>query len=79
MQLDSEISILEPTLAADNRSALTYICLGRFSNFDGKGPAAVGSHQGLGPYGTCDMAGNVKEWTWNEAGTKRYILGGAME
>lgn len=49
----------------------------RFSNFDGKGPAAVGSHQGLGPYGTYDMAGNVKEWTWNEAGSKRYILGGA--
>jgi DNA-binding winged helix-turn-helix (wHTH) protein/pimeloyl-ACP methyl ester carboxylesterase len=48
----------------------------RFSNFDGKGPAAVGSHQGLGPYGTYDMAGNVKEWTWNEAGSKRYILGG---
>lgn len=49
----------------------------RFSNFDGKGPAAVGSHQGLGPYGTYDMAGNVKEWTWNETGSKRYILGGA--
>jgi eukaryotic-like serine/threonine-protein kinase len=49
----------------------------RFSNFDGKGPAAVGSYQGLGPYGTYDMAGNIKEWTWNEAGSKRYILGGA--
>jgi cephalosporin-C deacetylase-like acetyl esterase len=23
------------------------------------------------------MAGNVKEWTWNETGGKRYILGGA--
>jgi formylglycine-generating enzyme required for sulfatase activity/DNA-binding winged helix-turn-helix (wHTH) protein/pimeloyl-ACP methyl ester carboxylesterase len=49
----------------------------RFSNFDGKGPAAVGSYQGLGPYGTYDMAGNIKEWTWNETGSKRYILGGA--
>lgn len=49
----------------------------RFSNFDGKGPSAVGSHQGLGPYGTYDMAGNIKEWTWNETGSKRYILGGA--
>jgi formylglycine-generating enzyme required for sulfatase activity len=49
----------------------------RFSNFDGKGPTAVGSYQGLGPYGTYDMAGNIKEWTWNEAGSKRYTLGGA--
>jgi len=49
----------------------------RFSNFDGKGPTRIGARQGLGPYGTYDMAGNVKEWTWNESGSKRYILGGA--
>src|SRR5260221_317212 len=41
--------------------------LGRFadiltvSNFNGTGPALVGSHNGLGPFGTYDMAGNVKE------------------
>jgi predicted esterase len=49
----------------------------RFSNFSGTGPAAVGSHAGVGDYGTYDMAGNVKEWTWNATGDRRFILGGA--
>src|SRR5262249_381584 len=49
----------------------------RFSNFSRKGPVRVGNDQSLGPYGTYDMAGNAKEWTWNATGGKRYILGGA--
>jgi formylglycine-generating enzyme required for sulfatase activity/dienelactone hydrolase len=47
------------------------------SNFSGKGLARVGEYQGLGAYGTFDMAGNAKEWCFNSAGSRRYILGGA--
>jgi hypothetical protein len=34
----------------------------RVSNFSGEGPARVGSYAGLSPFGSYDMAGNVREW-----------------
>jgi formylglycine-generating enzyme required for sulfatase activity/dienelactone hydrolase/predicted Ser/Thr protein kinase len=49
----------------------------QLSNFTGQGPARVGSYPGLGPYGTYDTAGNLKEWCWNASGENRYISGGA--
>jgi dienelactone hydrolase len=33
----------------------------------------------MNPFGTFDMAGNLKEWTANAAGDERYILGGAWD
>jgi eukaryotic-like serine/threonine-protein kinase len=49
----------------------------QFSNFGGAGPVRVGASGSLGPFGTHDMAGNVKEWVWNESSQgKRFILGG---
>ncbi|HEX9368872.1 MAG TPA: SUMF1/EgtB/PvdO family nonheme iron enzyme, partial [Vicinamibacterales bacterium] len=50
----------------------------RLSNFDGKGPVRTGERRGLGPWGTVDMGGNVKEWCANpvEGKNQRFILGG---
>jgi dienelactone hydrolase len=48
------------------------------SNFSGKGPAAVASYAGMGPYGTYDLAGNLREWSWNTSTAgRRWILGGS--
>ena len=50
------------------------------SNFGSSGVDAVGSKPSIGPFGTYDMAGNVKEWIWNEADSgKRYVLGGGWD
>ena len=46
-------------------------------NFSGRGPEATTQLKEVGPYGTYGMAGNVKEWVWNEFEGQRYILGGA--
>jgi serine/threonine protein kinase/dienelactone hydrolase len=50
------------------------------SNMPGTGPAPVGSYKGVGPYGTYDMAGNVREWVANaDDNDNRFILGGSWK
>jgi len=46
-------------------------------NFSGRGPESTEQLHDVGPFGTYGLAGNVKEWVWNEADGRRYILGGA--
>jgi dienelactone hydrolase len=51
--------------------------IGALSNMSHEHVAAVGAFKGVGPYGTYDMAGNVREWVLNATETgDRFILGG---
>jgi eukaryotic-like serine/threonine-protein kinase len=50
------------------------------SNIPGGAPAPVGAYKGVGPHGTYDMAGNVREWVANaDDNDNRFILGGSWK
>ncbi len=70
-----------PTIYHWNSAATPYLSdyLIPKSNFSNDSVSAVGAYPSMGVFGTYDMAGNVREWIWNEFGDKgdRAILGGA--
>ena len=60
--------------AADPWLNYIYIFLGNFSDRD---TWPIGTSRCVSSYGVHDMAGNVREWCWNENGDWRFLLGGA--
>jgi eukaryotic-like serine/threonine-protein kinase len=50
------------------------------SNFSGNAATVGGTYQGVGPFGTYDTAGNVREWVANAVDDNlRFILGGSWK
>jgi predicted Ser/Thr protein kinase len=46
------------------------------SNYEGANLVAIGSYQGVGPFGTYDMFGNAAEWTQNRDDAGAWVKGG---
>ena len=67
-----------PTLHHWNRASGTQMmsAIVTASNFSSRAPRPAQTRLGMSPYGTYDMAGNVREWCANTFGTQRFILGG---
>jgi eukaryotic-like serine/threonine-protein kinase len=71
-----------PTIYHWNRAAGPFSAafIVPLSNIGTNGVVPVGSKPGVGPWGTYDMAGNVKEWIATAAeGGNRWVLGGAWD
>jgi serine/threonine protein kinase/dienelactone hydrolase len=71
-----------PVLAQWYRAAPSDVArdIGPVSNITGNALAHVGAYKGVGPFGTYDMAGNVREWVANaDDSGHRFILGGSWK
>jgi eukaryotic-like serine/threonine-protein kinase len=66
-----------PTVVHWNRAAGLQLSASivPLSNYANQGPWGVGAG-GISPFGTYDMAGNVREWCYNQDGDNHFILGG---
>jgi len=67
----------ENTFIINNKVYGGFSLFAPFSNYKNEGPVPVGSLLGMTSYGSYDMAGNVREWCWNEATVGRSLRGGA--
>ena len=68
-----------PTIFHWNRVAYTVASsrIVPMANLQADGPVAVGTSRSDNRYGVTDLAGNVREWVWNESDRHgRFILGG---
>jgi cephalosporin-C deacetylase-like acetyl esterase len=68
-----------PTIFHWDRAALTWASpeIVPLSNLRGNGPMPVGGSQSMNRFGIYDLAGNVREWCFNESTRGgRFILGG---
>jgi dienelactone hydrolase/aminoglycoside phosphotransferase (APT) family kinase protein len=65
--------------AAASQGHLMQAAMVSRSNFSGKGPVKVGSSPNSGFFDVLDMAGNAREWCWNEHVAGRAIRGGAWD
>ena len=71
-----------PTLAHWRRALATGLLAFQIpaSNISSTGPVTVGSRDGIGWTGTYDMAGNAREWCFNEVDEgQRVIVGGGWD
>ena len=69
----------ENTFIINNKVYGGFSLFAPFSNYKNKGPVPVGSLSGMTSYGSYDMAGNVREWCWNETKAGRSLRGGAWD